>query len=66
MTQSPKRRGRPALTDEARRSQHITLRVTEKQKQAYTERGGDDWLLRELDGPPKPTRVRRAPKPPEG
>lgn len=49
----PETRGRPKLPDEQARTEVIRMRATRAEKQAYDERGGQDWLRRELAQKPR-------------
>lgn len=49
----PPQRGRPPLAPEDVRSELIRMRATKAEKAAYDERGGDEWLRRELARKPR-------------
>lgn len=54
------KRGRPPLPPEEVRSEVIRMRATKAKKTAYDERGGDEWLRRELANKPRFIGSRRA------
>ena len=45
--------GRPPLPPDQVRSEVIRMRATKAEKTAYDERGGDEWLRRELERKPR-------------
>lgn len=60
MPSSKPKGGRPPLPPEQVRSEVIRMRATQAEKTAYEERGGDEWLRRELANKPRFTGKRRA------
>jgi hypothetical protein len=51
-SKTPKR-GRPSLPPEEVRSEVIRMRATKVEKASYEERGGEEWLRRELANKPR-------------
>ena len=45
--------GRPPLPPDQVRSEVIRMRATKTEKVSYEERGGDEWLRRELANKPR-------------
>lgn len=53
MTTPKPKGGRPPLPPEEVRSEVIRMRATKAEEDGYDERGGDDWLRRELANKPR-------------
>lgn len=52
-TAKPKRGRPPKLPEDEVRSEVIRMRATKAEKASYDERGGDEWLRRELARKPR-------------